>query len=71
MQAFHLRTEYLKNPIGVDFAHPRLFWNCEGGIAQTAYRIVAESGGATVWDSGKVESNRMTGIVYPKVLVSR
>lgn len=71
MQAFHLRTEYLKNPIGVDFAHPRLFWNCEGGIAQTAYRIVAESGGTVVWDSGKVESDRMTGIVYPNPLDSR
>ena len=54
MRAIRLRTEYLKDPIGVDFEHPRLSWNCEGGKKQTAYRIVTEK-----WDSGKVESDSM------------
>ena len=52
MKAISLRTEYLKNPIGIDLRHPRLFWNCEGGIKQTSYRIVAKVDGKTVWDSG-------------------
>ena len=37
MKATRLRTEYLENPIGIDMAKPRLFWNCEGGEKQTAY----------------------------------
>ncbi len=71
MRAVNLKTEYLRNPLGIDVSHPRLFWTCEGGIAQTAYRVLAESGGTTVWDSGRVESARMTGIRYPNALESR
>ena len=54
MKAIRLRTEYLIDPLGVDFKRPRLMWNCEGGKKQTAYRIVTEK-----WDSGKVESGLM------------
>ena len=42
MKAIRLRTEYLDRPFGVDFKHPRLMWNAEGGIRQTAYEIVTE-----------------------------
>ncbi|SIT02998.1 alpha-L-rhamnosidase [Alicyclobacillus vulcanalis] len=31
---------------------------------QTAYRIVVESNGVVIWDSGRVESERTSGIVY-------
>lgn len=31
MNAIRLKTEYLKNPIGIDIVKPRLFWNCAGG----------------------------------------
>ncbi len=65
MKAIRLQTEYLNNPVGIDLASPRLMWNCEGGIRQTAYRIVSEN-----WDSGKVESASMHA-VYPKPLQSR
>ena len=41
MQAIRLKTEHLFNPIGVDFAAPRLFWNCANGKKQTAYQIIA------------------------------
>ena len=71
MRATNLKTEYIKNPLGIDVSHPRLFWNCEDGLKQTAYRVVAESDGTVVWDSGKVDSDRMAGIVYPHALVSR
>ena len=54
MKAIRLRTEYLENPLGIGIRHPRLMWNCEGGVRQTAYRIVSNR-----WDSGKVVSSSM------------
>ena len=65
MKAIRLRTEYLKNPLGIDIRKPRLQWNCEDGVKQTAYQIVTER-----WDSGKVESASMQA-VYPRELQSR
>ncbi len=65
MKAIRLRTEYLFDPLGVDFQHPRLMWNCEGGKKQTAYQIVTGS-----WDSGRVESASMRA-EYPKPLPDR
>lgn len=60
MNVIRLRTEYLKDPIGIDIDRPRLSWNCEGGITQTAYQIIAaDDNGNTLWDSGKVESPSM------------
>ena len=70
MKAIRLKTEFLYNPIGVDFQNPLLSWNCEGGVKQTAYRIVAKIDGATVWDSEKVESSSMRA-TYPLELHSR
>lgn len=65
MRAIHLRTEYLKNPMGIDIKRPRLFWNCEGGVKQSAYQIYAVNEKNTVvWDTGKVESDTMTHIPY-------
>ena len=60
MRAIRLKTEHLFDPIGVDYSAPRLFWNCEGGVKQTAYQMLAaDEGGNTLWDSGKVESSSM------------
>lgn len=70
MKAINLKTEYLINPIGIDIRHPRLFWNCEGGTKQTAYRIVAKTDEQIVWDSGKVTSESMHAD-YPNDLASR
>ena len=64
MKAVNLRTEYLSDPIGIDIANPRIFWNCDGGVKQTAYQIVSEH-----WDSGKVESDSMHA-QYPLALIS-
>ena len=64
MKAINIRTEYLINPIGIDIENPRIFWNCEGGVKQTAYRIVSEK-----WDSGKVGSSSMRAS-YPIALAS-
>lgn len=60
MKAIRLKTEYLFDPIGIDIDRPRLFWNCEGGIKQTAYQIIASNDvGTLLWNSGEVESGSM------------
>lgn len=70
MKAINLKTEYLENPIGIDVQKPRLMWTCDGGMKQTAYRIIAVSDGLTVWNSGKVMSDIMYA-EYPNPLKSR
>ena len=65
MKAIRLKTEYLTDPLGIDVRQPRLQWNCDGGVQQSAYQIVTEN-----WDSGKVESASMHAD-YPKELKSR
>jgi len=64
MKAIHLRTEYLENPLGLGIPRPRFYWQCNGGLKQTAYQIIAKAGEETVWNSGKVESSSMTHIPY-------
>ena len=64
MKADRLRTEYLCQPVGIDIARPRLSWNCEDGVKQTAYQIIAKVNGEIIWNSGKVDSSSMTHIPY-------
>lgn len=70
MKAIDLKAEYLFDPIGIDIQAPRLMWNCQGGVSQTAYRIVAKTNGEAVWDSGKVKTDCMHAD-YPQKLSSR
>ena len=68
------RTEYARNPLGLDAAHPRLTWRlgASGGAtwqAQSAYEVrVASSPGRLanpdVWDSGKVTSAQSALVPY-------
>jgi alpha-L-rhamnosidase len=70
----NLRCEYLVDPRGIDERRPRLSWTIQSdrrGARQTAYRLrVARSpeklvaGAADFWDSGRVESNQTTHVVY-------
>lgn len=64
MKATHLRVDYLMEPLGLGNPSPRFYWNCEGGLKQTAYQIIVNVKGETLWNSGKVESNSMTHIPY-------
>ena len=60
MKAVNLKTEYLKNPIGIDIKRPRLFWNCEGGIKQTAYIVsLKKENGTEFWKSEKILGDKM------------
>ena len=69
----HLRTCYLKDPIGIDEETPVFSWRMEGaerGICQSAYRIViAKTGqelaqGQFFWDSGRVSGSESVDIAY-------
>ncbi len=64
MKAIRLQTEYLIEPLGLGNPKPRFFWNCEGGIRQTAYHIICRRSGEVIWDSGKVASSAMAHICY-------
>lgn len=60
MRAIRLKTEYLNDPMGIDIAWPRLFWNGQGGVSQTAWQVACRGeSGETLWDSGKVLSPSM------------
>ncbi len=66
-----LRTEAVKNPVGIDVENPLFSWTTEAGnergVMQTAYEInVFTDAGHTeqVWTSGRVESDRQTDIAY-------
>ncbi len=63
MNAIRLKTECLFDPMGIDIDRPRLFWNCAGGVTQTAYQIIAaDDNGVTLWDSGRVGSASMRAV---------
>jgi len=77
-----LRCEYLFNPLGIDETQPRLSWILDGsrrGARQTAWQVRVVSrperlgqAEADLWDSGRVEGDQSTHIVYGGVpLVSR
>jgi alpha-L-rhamnosidase len=79
-----LRTEYRKDPLGIDETSPRLSWKLEASspgarnLHQSAYRVIvastpalAQSGRGDLWDSGKVGSDQSIHIAYQgKPLVS-
>ena len=61
-----LQCEYLKNPMGIDAAHPRLIWKLKDarkGAAQTAYQLIVGTDSQAVskgvgahWQTGQVNS---------------
>ena len=60
MKAVRLKTEYLNNPVGISITAPRLFWNVEGCIRQSAYQLTArDEYGNLLVDTGKVYSSSM------------
>ena len=68
----HLRTEYAKDPIGIDDPAPRLSWSLHSdrrGTMQTAYevRVATEPMGLVgkpLWTSGKVTSDESVNRPY-------
>jgi alpha-L-rhamnosidase len=84
LMPWHLRCEYRIDPPGIDVTQPRLSWLLKSaddsahGQVQTAYQILVASssdqlaaGNGDLWDSGKIQSNETSQIVYAgKALVS-
>ena len=61
------RAEYLTNPICVPCKNLRFSWSVECDLrdqSQAAYQLLVWDEGGVVWDSGKVLSDTMVGIVY-------
>ena len=72
MYAINLKTEYLKNPIGIDMRCPKLMWNCKDGIRQSAYQILCKDDNEKLlWDSGKVTGTAMQAVYSGERLKSR
>lgn len=65
-----LRTEYLRNPIGIDIKTPRFSWemnNTTRGAKQSAYEIIVstdKAGANTIWDSGKINTGKSVNNIY-------
>ncbi len=74
LTATRLRCEYAHNPLGIDTAKPRFFWQLIShlrGQRQTAYQILVaadeqdiKNNRGELWDSGKVESDRSIQVEY-------
>src|SRR5713226_10407511 len=70
----HLQCEAMREPLGIDVAHPRLSWQLQDsrrGARQAAYEIRAASSPeglaqdrADVWDSGRVGSDQSVNVPY-------
>ncbi len=66
-----IRTEYQKDPLGIDCMEPRFSWKLRAvsgsrDIVQTAYRVLVgtRQGADDMWDSGRQESCCSTGVSY-------
>ncbi len=74
LSVVQLRCEYLDNPLGINEPKPRLSWVLESSRRsqmQSAYQVLASSsekdlkgGRGELWDSGRVESDQSTHVVY-------
>lgn len=67
MKLYALKTTHEENPISIDQT-PYFSWKLESeqeNTMQTAYQIVVSASDNTVvWDSGKIESDKSTFVVY-------
>lgn len=62
-----LKVESLTTPLALDTVVPRFSWQIADetrGARQTAYRIAVAEGDASLWDSGRVESDQSVLVPY-------
>jgi len=67
LKVVDLKTEYHRNPIGLDAARPRLSWILQSdkkNVTQAAYQVVARLPSGVIWDSGKVASDQSIQLSY-------
>lgn len=70
MKATNIKIDNLKNPLGLENNKPRVTWNCEDGIKQSAYSYSVEINGENSFESEKIQSDEMT-FILPVVLSDR
>lgn len=59
MKAINIKIDHLKDPLGLQNRSPRITWNCEDGIRQTAYSYKVEVNDTVRLESGKIEKSDM------------
>ena len=67
LHIYDLKTEYRKNPYGIDAKNPRFSWKIKSdgrGVVQEAYRIIVVSGFQILWESGWVYSKQSQRVRY-------
>ena len=70
MKAINVKIDQLTNPLGLQNREPRLTWNCDKGIRQTACECRLLINGAEVYNSGRIETDEMS-LVLPDVAGDR
>src|SRR6266481_3842643 len=73
-QPHTLKTEFTKDPLGIDVAHPRFSWlisSDQRNTFQSAYEIIISAdakdvatGKGTLWSTGKINSSQNINIEY-------
>lgn len=67
MQIKTFQVEFQNHPVGLDVLHPRFFWkllSAQQNVRQTAFHLTVQTGGSTVWDSGRQEREDSVYIAY-------
>src|SRR5687767_6506916 len=67
VKVVNLLTENRTNPIGIDMITPRFSWQLSGdrrNITQAAYELKVIDGKITLWNSGKISSDRSVHVPY-------
>jgi alpha-L-rhamnosidase len=65
----NLQVEYTDKPIGIDVETPRFSWQMKApagarGYVQLSYQLEVKDGAKPVWNSGKINSSKSSGIEY-------
>ena len=69
LRLYGCRTEYMKDPVGIDIKKPRFSWKLSSrrnNVQQKSYHIIVgtKPGKSDFWDSGEVISSISAGTEY-------
>jgi alpha-L-rhamnosidase len=67
LEVGELKTEYHRDPLGLDALSPRLSWiltSTQKNVTQAAYQVVARGPAGVLWDTGKVASPQSIHVSY-------
>ena len=70
MKAINIKVDQLINPLGLQNKKPRITWNCDSGIRQSAYSYRININNIEKYRSEKVETSMMS-LDFPFVLNDR